>query len=58
MGNLNNNKHNLHVILVCFNNKKLKKHEKSAFGCIATDKPELQLDAHLQLLSENMQENQ
>jgi hypothetical protein len=34
------------------------KHEKSAFGCIATDKLELKPDCHLQLLRENMQGNQ
>ena len=32
-----------------------KNHEKSAFGCIATDKLEWQLDGHLQLVRENMQ---
>ena len=37
--------------------KNEKNHEKSAFGCIATDKPEYKPDSHLQLFRENMQGN-
>jgi len=35
--------------------KNKKNHEKSAFGCIATDKVKWQPDTHLSLLRENMQ---